>query len=40
MDRPSGFTKTTMGIYHLLHADAATLARPKHKENFNGIIEN
>ena len=35
MDRPSGVTKTIVGISSWLRAKAPTLAPPKHKEEFN-----
>ena len=40
MDRPSGVTKTVVGISPLLHADAPTLACPEHKEEFNNKKRN
>ena len=35
MDRLSGVAKTVVGISPLLRADAPTLARLEHKEEFN-----
>ena len=36
MDRPSGVTKTVVGIYPQLHAEAPTLDHCDRKEEFNG----